>query len=129
MRDARVLVVDDDDDFRELLRFTLEEEGYEVADAADGLQALAVIERVRPDLILVDMDMPRMAGAAFVKELGRRSVVSPFRVVTVSGNWDSSQSPTPWFLPKPMDLDLLLGVVGDFCGRGRLSPLWVRPTG
>ena len=59
-----VLVVDDEENSRRLLRFALELEGYVVEEAADGAQALAAYERLQPDIILLDIMMPRMDGFA-----------------------------------------------------------------
>ena len=58
----RILVVDDEEDTRELLRALLESEGYAVTTAADGEAALARVQETRPDLILLDIMMPEMDG-------------------------------------------------------------------
>lgn len=122
---ARVLIVDDDDDLRELLRFTLERAGYEVIEASDGAMALIQIEKAAPDLALVDIDLPIISGAEVLAELAQRtSSGKPFPVVAMSGSDSCFASPAKWFLPKPMDLDLLLAVVGDFTGRGGTQPFW-----
>src|SRR3954470_12387725 len=63
----RVLVVDDDPDIRESVRLVLEDEGYEVEEAADGAAALALLRAAttRPDVILLDLMMPVMNGWQF----------------------------------------------------------------
>src|SRR5690348_10429116 len=66
---STVLVVDDDLGLRETLRSLLELEGYAVALAGDGLDALRALEGVAPDAILLDLMMPRMNGEEFVQEL------------------------------------------------------------
>jgi DNA-binding response OmpR family regulator len=126
MRRARVLIVDDDDDLRELLRHALECAGYEVIEASDGAMALLQIERAAPDLALVDIDLPIISGAEVLAELALRAHRGrPFPVVAMSGSGSSSESPANWFLSKPMDLDLLLAVVDDFTGRRVARPFWV----
>jgi GAF domain-containing protein/CheY-like chemotaxis protein len=67
-----ILVVDDDPDLRELLRRTLEREGYPVLEAADGRSALARIEERLPGLILLDLMMPHMNGFELLTELRAR---------------------------------------------------------
>ncbi len=61
-REECILVVDDEEDTRELLRALLESEGYAVTTAADGEAALARVQETRPDLILLDIMMPEMDG-------------------------------------------------------------------
>lgn len=65
------LLVDDDDDARELLASILEKEGYSVVGAHDGCEALELLRTIRPGVILLDLGMPRMNGAEF-REAQRR---------------------------------------------------------
>jgi len=58
----RILVVDDEPDIRDVLRITLEGEGYDVTEAADGQEALEMVQKVSPHLILMDFKMPRLDG-------------------------------------------------------------------
>ena len=58
----RVLVADDDPQMRRLIRTVLEREGYDVHEAADGLDALDALDKGTPDLVLLDMGMPRLDG-------------------------------------------------------------------
>jgi CheY-like chemotaxis protein len=70
MRDpARILVVDDVPDNVDILQMRLESQGYEVATAADGLEALHKIRELLPDLVLLDIMMPKMDGIERVKRL------------------------------------------------------------
>ena len=64
---ARILVVEDQDDVRELVRFTLEFKGYVVAEAANGRAGLEKAREEKFDLILCDIDMPVMHGLDFVR--------------------------------------------------------------
>jgi CheY-like chemotaxis protein len=66
---GRLLVVDDDPQVVDLVRQLLESESYEVMAAADGQEALAAIARQRPDIILLDLLMPRMDGFAVIEHL------------------------------------------------------------
>jgi Tfp pilus assembly pilus retraction ATPase PilT/CheY-like chemotaxis protein len=68
-RPGRILVVDDDPALREILRDTLEGERYEVAEAADGNEALAAIYRARPDLVVTDLKMPGLDGLELLRKL------------------------------------------------------------
>ncbi len=64
-----ILVVDDDDVVRLLAQESLADAGYSVATAADGEQALERVEELRPDLVLLDVNMPRMDGFTTCREL------------------------------------------------------------
>jgi len=66
---APVLVADDDRDTRLLVRTVLEHAGHAVVEAEDGSAALSVAEHKRPDLILLDLSMPSMGGAEFMRAL------------------------------------------------------------
>jgi len=58
----RILIADDDDNIRELITLTLEDEGYEIFEAKDGNEALAVALKIKPDLVILDVMMPGMVG-------------------------------------------------------------------
>ena len=68
----RILIVDDDPAWRNLYRMALESQ-YDLFEATDGYQALSVLGAVRPDVIILDVRMPRMDGMDFIRRLSRRS--------------------------------------------------------
>ena len=68
-RPARILVTEDDPQLRELLREVLQGEGYEVVTACDGEEALEAVYKLRPDLILTDLNMPRMDGLELLRRV------------------------------------------------------------
>jgi DNA-binding NtrC family response regulator len=82
---SRILVVDDESSFRALLRDILEEAGYEVLEARDGADALALLDRGGADLVLTDQMMPRMTGMELVRRLKERPSRPPVVVVTAHG--------------------------------------------
>lgn len=69
MSSGRILVVDDEPQIRRILRTTLTSSGYEVDDARTGEEALEKVREFRPDLVLLDMNMPGMGGLAACREL------------------------------------------------------------
>lgn len=82
---ARVLVVDDDSLMREVLKALLRDEGFEVAgEARDGQSALALLERTRPDLVCLDVNMPGVSGIDVLKSI--RSAYPTIRVVMITGD-------------------------------------------
>lgn len=79
-----ILVVDDDQHIRELLRFYLQKEGYKVQEAEDGLQAKAILEKENIHVALVDIMMPNMDGYTLCEEI--RSLYNiPIMMITAKG--------------------------------------------
>jgi CheY-like chemotaxis protein len=105
----RVLVVDDDASIRELLLTALEDDGYEVMTAVNGQDALAVCERWRPDVIVLDLMMPVMDGWTFAKRLRERDDIP---IVVLSAATDLARHAkiigAAAVIGKPFDLDQLL---------------------
>ncbi|WP_370618558.1 response regulator [Mumia qirimensis] len=83
-RPPRVLVVDDTDSIRLLLRTNFELEGWTVLEAADGLECLDVVVDTRPDVVTIDVVMPRMDGLDTVRALRRSPSTRDIPVVMVT---------------------------------------------
>ena len=81
---TRVLVADDDRQMRRLVRMILERDGHEVVEAADGLDALDMIESGRVDLLVLDLDMPRLDGLGVLEELRARVVTASLPVIVLT---------------------------------------------
>ncbi|MBQ2691347.1 MAG: response regulator transcription factor [Clostridia bacterium] len=79
-----ILIIEDDSNIRELLRLYLEQEGYKIETAQDGLEGLRVFKRIHPDLILLDLMMPVMDGTQVIKEVRSVSKV-PVIMLTAKG--------------------------------------------
>jgi len=112
----RILVVDDDDDIREVMQELLVAEGFQVDVAKDGLDALGKLEvDGTPPLILLDMMMPRMDGEAFLKALRAKPALANASVVVISGNGAAREKAdhlqAAGCLVKPFELDELLELV------------------
>jgi CheY-like chemotaxis protein len=80
----RVLVVEDNALNRELLRAVLEGAGWEVDEAENGLDALAVLTQRLPDVVLADLQMPTMGGSAFLRELRKHPRLAGLKVCAVT---------------------------------------------
>jgi two-component system, OmpR family, response regulator MprA len=109
-----VLVVDDEPAIREVIATLLEDEGYLVRHAKDGLEALDAINGDRIDLIVSDVVMPRLDGASLVRKLRRRGHLMP--VVLMSAVYADVDLPGVRFVPKPFEIDRLLGTVASALG-------------
>jgi CheY-like chemotaxis protein len=114
-----VLVVDDDDGIRNAVRALLEDEGYRVLAAGNGLEALTVCDEVLPSLILLDLMMPKMDGITFVEMLRRdHATLPPVLVLSASQRAPQQvrQMGVAGYLAKPFDLDELLSAVERLVG-------------
>lgn len=111
-----VLVVEDDPDLVWVVRFNLELEGYRTFVAANGEDALAMLDEVRPDLIMLDLMMPVMHGWAVLDAL-RRTRPRVYRILVVSartGPEDKRRAQAyevDGFIAKPFDMDHLLAEI------------------
>lgn len=68
---GKILLIDDDHDFRQLIEFDLKRRGYQVVTASDGEEGLQKVKSEKPGLVLVDIKMPKMDGYTFVRRLRR----------------------------------------------------------
>lgn len=110
MRDpARILVVDDVPDNLDILQMRLESQGYEVVTAGDGAEALEKIRELLPDLVLLDIMMPKMDGIETVKRLKADATLPFIPVILVTAKSDSKdviaglESGGDDYLTKPVD--------------------------
>jgi CheY-like chemotaxis protein len=112
-----ILVVDDDPDIRDVLRWILEDGGYRLAVAADGAAGLAVAEGQAPDLILLDVSMPRLDGPGFCRAYRAAGGSAPIVVVTASNPADMDATVgacgAVGYMHKPFDIDDVLAVVAE----------------
>ena len=122
-----ILVVDDDPDLVEAVSLKLESEGFRVAKAYDGIQAWQRIKEERPDLIILDVMMPKKNGYQVCDEIKQDPEYKEITVVllTAVGDAVTSTSYTHWdgktalaeeFIPKPIDLDNLMDIIKDYLG-------------
>ncbi len=110
---CKILVVEDDDDIRDSLKELLEEEGYDIDTAANGLQALARMQGpTLPHVILLDLMMPVMDGWQFQQELRQVPAYSEIPVIVISaGKVFREPLNAKAFIPKPLDAGVLLETV------------------
>jgi type IV pilus assembly protein PilB len=116
-RPPRILVTEDDDALREIVRESLESEHYEVLTAANGKEALAIVYQQRPDLVLTDLRMPVMDGLELLKRLrGNLDTCQiPVLFLTVVGDLDAEVQALDLgaddYISKPIERVRLLGRV------------------
>ncbi len=127
-RTSRVLVVDDSDAVRELLVVNLELEGFEVRSAGDGEQCVEIAQSWRPDVITLDVVMPRLGGFEAVEALRDDDGTAQIPVVIVTGRAQAADRArgaelgVDAYLPKPFEPAELVAVVGELARSGRRYP-------
>ena len=122
---ATILVIDDDEYMRTLLSLHLSNAGYQVLVAEDAIVAGHLVVRRRPDLILVDIEMPFMTGLEFMKALKADPEVSDIPVIFVSSRDDFEDEAKKLgagaYLRKPVLADRLLAAVARQVEGGRIA--------
>jgi DNA-binding response OmpR family regulator len=110
-----VLVVDDDEELRDALVDVLTHDGYEVRTARDGVEALHVLDEVTPDVLVLDLMMPRMDGIQLVQELERRGRRGQLPILVLTARRDAAeqvqQLGVQGLVRKPFDLAPFLAEV------------------
>lgn len=127
---GRVLVVDDNKVIRQLIRVNLELEGFEVVTASDGVECLDIVHEVRPDVITLDVVMPRLDGLRTAARLRAdpRTRDVPLAVVSAcnAGEVDrGTDAGVDLFLAKPFEPDSLVRAVWELMERRHRQPLRV----
>lgn len=114
---ASILIVDDDQDVREILAQLLEDEGYSVESASNGREALEKLEAMpRPVLMILDLMMPVMSGWEVMEVLRRDEGPKEVRVAIASAVPNPDVPDADAVLRKPIDLDNLLDTVARLAG-------------
>jgi DNA-binding response OmpR family regulator len=117
----RVLLVDDDAEIIESLRLALEANGYAVLVARDGNQGLALSERENPDLVILDMMMPKRSGFLVLEKM-RRTRETPMRVIMITANEGTRHKAyaemlgVDDYIRKPFPMDRLIESVQRLIG-------------
>ena len=115
----KVLIVEDYEDTRDLMRILVESYGYQVIEAADGIEAVDKVKQLHPDLILMDISLPMVDGLTatrFIREDVRSSKV-PIIAVTAFGKSyykRAIEAGCNDLIPKPVDFDTLEPIINHY---------------
>ena len=108
----RVLIVEDDLDARRMFRMWLMSDGFDVVEATNGLEALRVIDRERPDAVLLDLGLPLMSGHIVRQEIAAQAHTRHIPVVIVTGQaGPHSYRDVVCVLTKPVEPNKLVDAV------------------
>ncbi len=121
----RILVVEDKESMRRMLREALEGAGYQVVEAADGLEAIRLLNTSRYALVLTDLKLPRKDGLAVLKAVREVDPLAPVIIMTAFGDIATAvqaiKEGAYHFIQKPFDIDELLTHINNALERRRLS--------
>ena len=117
---AKVLVVEDNEFFRDMLKETLAAGGHTVSSANDGEQALAILEKEKPNVLITDIIMPKVTGISLIKQV--KKLFPEIKIIAISGGWRGGMSDylkttqeegASYAFTKPIDMDELLAAVDE----------------
>lgn len=126
VRQSLIMVADDYEVIRQLCRTWLEIRGYRVVEAEDGEEAVELARRECPDLIIMDLSMPRLDGLSATRRIREIKELCHVRIVAVSGVGNGQRDAAlaagcDEYLAKPFDFPQLETVMGQLL-QGRLRP-------
>lgn len=117
---SRVLIVEDEETLRETIADLIRDDGHEVRVAADGIDALAQTDGWQPDLVILDVMLPRMDAFEFRKRQLAAGHVAKILLVSAAPDLSSAAErlEADAWLPKPFSVDAMIDTVNDLLGRG-----------
>ena len=127
-RKPLVLVVEDDASIATLLRYNLEKQGYRVAEATDGQEALTLIQEQQPDLVLLDWMLPSLSGIEVCRQIRRRPATRDLPVIMVTARTEDQDAVRGLntgaddYITKPFHNDALLARVRALLRRSATVP-------
>ncbi len=123
MKAKKILIVDDEEDILDLVSDAFDAiEGYSSTHARDGLEALAAAREHNPDLMILDIQLPKLDGYQVCKLLKLDAVLSRIKVLMISGivqNWDKTEAllvGADGYLAKPFSLEALVAKTEELIG-------------
>src|SRR6516225_10516307 len=124
MESKRILIVDDEQNARDALRTMLVEDGYEVAEASNGQEALGLLPAFAPAVVLADVRMPKMDGITLLRKAKEAGHDAAFVMMTAFGSIETAveamRAGAENFLVKPLDINAVLVVLDKVLEKTRL---------
>ena len=122
-----ILLIDDEVNLQQLIKITLNAKNYHVETAGNGLEGLAKLETMKPDLIILDMNMPKMGGLEFYQKIcdGTDRPRHPVLVLTARANMEQLFKPLniDGFMAKPFEINDLLHEVETIIQKNQIPEL------
>ena len=121
-RDRTVLIVEDSDDARYVMRLALEQLGYLIIEAENGIKAVELAEREHPDIILMDLGLPIMDGLAATEKIRASESLNGIPIIAVTAHQETgfrAEAKAAGFdayVTKPIDIDFLNDLINGLLG-------------
>jgi CheY-like chemotaxis protein len=118
MAKIRILIVEDNEDNQDLMRFLLERAGYEVSTVENGLEGIEAARRDKPDIILMNVSLPELDGWSAAREIKADSVLAKIPLIAVSANTlagdrrKALEAGFDSYIPKPINIHTFHVTVG-----------------
>jgi CheY-like chemotaxis protein len=118
-RNRTILVVEDYEDASLTMRLALETQGYRIVEAADGLQAVETAEREHPDVILMDLNLPKLDGLSATRRIRENPGLADILIVAVTAYPDADHRASALaagcnaYVTKPIDFEWLNELIGN----------------
>ena len=134
MSKKKIVIVEDEPDILEVLSYNLKREGFEVRDALDGIQGLALVEEVKPDLVILDLMLPGMDGLEVCRQIKGETTLMHIPVIMVTAKGEESDVVIGLgigaddYVAKPFSPRELVARVKAAIRRSSLSDKQVRPA-
>ena len=116
-KETQILVIDDEKDICDLFKKALTDEGYSVFTALDGISGLDIVRKSRPDVVLLDLKMPKMDGIEALQEIKKIDKNIVIIVITGFGTMDTARMAMKFgafdYITKPLDLEYVKAVIKD----------------
>ena len=110
-----ILVIDDEPDLREMIQYQLESNGFKVHTAVNGVDGLKKLKLIKPDLIILDMNMPEMGGREFFKKIIGQDENAQYPILVLTANLNIEglfqDFNVDGYLAKPFTIDELLRAI------------------
>ena len=115
-----ILIVDDEPVARAFAQKKVTEQGYNVIMAANGEEALSAIDKTKPDIILLDVEMPKMNGYTFIGELAKKNLDPRIPIVVVTAHEEMGpifkRHGVRGYLIKPLNIELTVAKIQEILG-------------
>ncbi len=120
----RILVIDDDSVTRTLLEKTIQKAGFEVSTAADGLKGFDLIQTTRPEVVILDMLLPKVHGLEVCARIRRDPLLDDVRIILMSAVYKTSsfrsdieKSGADYFIDKPLNISKLVELINKITSK------------